>query len=304
MIKIYTDAASNLFKKFLKEKELDISVLPMSLQIGETTYLCYEDDIDVDKFSKELYKKIENGEKAKTSLTSPGLINKVFLEEINNKNKVIFITLASGISGNYQSANLIANEINSLAGEKCIQVIDSKTASLGEGMIAIYAHNLAKSKISFDEVINKTLLYVDRVRSEFTLDNVKYLVSSGRVSSLVAKIAGVLSIKPMLYGSSEARIEVTSKVRGRNASIRTLASQVVENISNKNSKVYIAHCDCLDDAKKLQDLLNNEGILDIEIYYYDLVTGVHAGPKTLAVFYEGENRSLEKKSFIKSVIRK
>lgn len=191
MIKIYTDAASNLFKKFLKEKELDITVLPMSLQIGETTYLCYEDDIDVDEFSKELYKKIESGEKAKTSLTSPGLINNVFLEEINNNNKVIFITLASGISGNYQSANLIANEINSSIGEKCIQVIDSKTASLGEGMIAIYAYNLVKNKLSFDEVINETLLYVNRVRSEFTLDNVKYLVSSGRVSSLVAKIAGV-----------------------------------------------------------------------------------------------------------------
>lgn len=54
----------------------------------------------------------------------------------------------------------------------------------------------------------------------------------------------------------------------------------------------------------MQDLLNNEGILDIEIYYYDIVTGAHAGPKTLAVFYEGENRSLEKKSFIKSVIGK
>lgn len=104
---------------------------------------------------------------------------------------MIFITLASGISGNYQSANLIANEINSSIGEKYIQVIDSKTASLGEGMIAIYAYNFVKNKLSFDEVINETLLYVNRVRSEFTLDNVKYLVSSGRVSSLVAKIAGV-----------------------------------------------------------------------------------------------------------------
>lgn len=303
-IKIFTDAASNLFDSILKKKNLDIKVLPMSLQIGEDTYLCYEENINVEEFSHTLYERIENGEKAKTSLTSPGTMEKVFLEEINKGNQVVLVTLASGISGNFQSANLIASEINEEKKEKFIHIIDSKTASLGEGMIAIFAHNLARLGKSFQEVIEKTEEYVKRVRSEFTVDNIKYLSSSGRVSSLVAKIAGLLSIKPMLYGSDEAKIEMTSKVHGRGSSIKKLAEQVIENIADKNSKVYIAHCDALADAKKIENILIENGIDDIETYYYDIVTGAHVGPGTLAVFYEGVNRSLERKSFIKNVLKK
>lgn len=303
-IKIFTDAASNLFDSILKKKKLDIKVLPMTLQVGEESYLCYEEDIDVEKFSGGLYKKIADGEKTKTSLTSPGTFENVFLEEIKKGNQVVFVSLASGISGNYQSANLIASEINEEKKEKLVHVIDSKTASFGEGMIAMFAHNLIKIGKTFQEVIEKTEEYVKRVRSEFTVDNVKYLASSGRVSSLVAKIAGILSIKPMLYGSDEAKIEISAKVHGRGSSIKKLAEQVIDNIVDKNSKVYIAHCDALDDAKKIEDILKENGINDIETYYYDIVTGAHVGPGTLAVFYEGENRSLEKKSFIKNVLKK
>ena len=168
----------------------------------------------------------------------------------------------------------------------------------------MYAYKLAKEGKTFEEVVSLTEEYVKRVRSEFTVDNIKYLSNSGRVSSIVATIAGILSIKPLLYGSNEAKIEVSSKVHGRNNAIKTLAQQVTDYISDKNSKVYIAHCNSLDDANKLANLLRNNGINDIEIYYYDIVTGAHVGPGTLAVFYEGNNRTIEKKSLIKSIIGK
>lgn len=303
-IKIFTDAASNLFNYILKEKELDINVLPMTLQIGEESHLCYEENIDVEKFSKTLYEKLSKGEKAKTSLTSPGQFEKAFTDEVEKGNQVIFVCIASGISGNYQSSSLIASQINEEYGKELVKVIDAKTASFGEGMVAMYAYKLAKEGKTFEEVASLTEEYVKRVRSEFTVDNIKYLSNSGRVSSIVATIASILSIKPLLYGSDKAKIEVSSKVHGRNNAINTLAQQVVDYIADKNSKVFIAHCNSLDDANKLANLLRNNGINDIEIYYYDIVTGAHVGPGTLAVFYEGHNRTIEKKSLIKSIIGK
>lgn len=303
-IKIFTDACSNLFKDILNEKKLDITVLPMSLQIQDKTYLCYEDNVDVEKFSLELFNDLESGKKVKTSLTSPGVFYDKVIAEVDKGNEVIFVSVASGISGNFQSTSLMAKQINNEKGKEVVKIIDSKTASFGEGMIAIYAYQKAQDNLPFDKVVKDVEEYVNRVRSEFTVDNIKYLASTGRVSSLTATIANILSIKPILYGSDNAKIEIFTKVHGRGNAIKTLAKQVEDYIKDKTSKVYIAHCNAKEDALRLENLLKEKGISNTEIYIYDLITGAHVGPGTLAVFYEGENRSLEKHSIVKNIINK
>lgn len=303
-IKIFTDAASNLFPSILKEKGSSISVLPMAIDVGDTHFLCYEDNIDVDEVSKSFYEKVEKGEKVHTSLANPGLFKEKAMEEIKEGNQVIFVTLASGISGTYQSACLMANEINEAEGKEVVKVIDSKTASFGEAMIALKAEELSKDGLSFEEVINETVEYVSKVRSEFTDGAIKYLVATGRVSGFAAAIGDVLAIKPLLYGSEEAKIVVTSKVPGRKAALKRLANQVLDNIKDKNSLVYIAHANALEDVSFFKKILKDGGINNIETYYYDLVTGGHVGPGTIAVFYEGYNRDIHKKNVLTSILPK
>lgn len=303
-VKIFTDAGSNLFKKILEDKGLDISILPMSVQLGDKVYKCYEDDIDVASLSTEFYEKMKSGVKTKTSLTNPGLLEEAINKEISKGNKVIYVSLASGISSNYSTSLMLANEINEQYNEDKVRVVDSKTASFGEAMIAIYAHDLAKQGLDLDDVYNRTVEYVDCVRSEFTVDSIKYLANTGRVSKITAALAKVLSIKPLLYGSNEGVIEMTGKAHGRNSAIKALCDQVIRFIKDKAKTVYIAHCNALEDAKRIASTLISEGIKNIEIYFYDLVTGSHVGPGTLAVFYEGYNRSIEKKSLVKEIINK
>lgn len=294
-IKIFTDASSNLFKEILKNKDMDITVLPMTLELDDKKYVCYSDDIDVDLMSKEFYTKMKEGHKPKTSLVSPGVFDEVVREEVENGNKVIYVSLSSGISGSYQNACMIANQINEEYKEKMVDVIDSRTAGFGEGMIAIKAFMYAKDGLSLDEVIEKTNEYLFSVRSEFMVDSIKYLAQNGRVSKITAAFASILGIKPLLYGSAEGKIEVTSKARGKKMAINNLASQVIEYIKDKESTVYIGHCDDIEGANKLKDLLCEKGINNVEIYYYDLVTGAHVGPGSIAVFYEGETRKFKKK---------
>lgn len=303
-VKIYTDASSNLFHSILNNKGLDITVLPMSLRLGDKEYYLYDQEIDVEEMSKTFYEEMKKGAKPKTSLTSPGLFEGKALEEISKGNEVIYVCLAGGISGTYQSSILIANQINEKQGKNVVKVIDSKTAGFGEGMIAIYAYSLSRQGLGLEEVYSKTEEYLKTVRSEFTVDSIKYLANTGRVSSLTAMIADVLTIKPLLYGSDEGKIVVTSKVHGRKNALKKLAGQVIENIKDKNSLVYIAHCNSPEDAKSFEGMLREAGITNIETYFYDLVTGSHVGPGTIAVFYEGENRTIEKKSVISSILGK
>lgn len=303
-VRIYTDAGSNLFKDVLLKRNADIVVLPMTLRIENKEYHCYSDNIDVNAMSKEFYMAMKNGAKPQTSLTSPGLFEEKAKEEIAQGNEVLYVTLSSGISGTFNAATLVAQEINQKEGKEVVRIVDSKTAGFGEGMIALYASKLAQEGLSLEEVSSKTEDYLKTVRSEFTVDSIRYLANTGRVSNVTAILASVLLIKPLLYGSPEGKIVVTSKVQGRKNSIKKLASQVLEHVTDKEKLVYIAHCDSLKDAEELERLLKEGGIKNIEIYYYDLITGAHVGPGTLAVFYEGKDRLIQKKSVLSSLLGK
>lgn len=292
-IKIYTDASSNLFKDILEAKNIDVTVLPMLVEIDDKQYLCYQDDIDVKEFSTTFYDLMKAGHKPKTSLPNPGMFQEKMKEEIEKGNKVLYISLAGGISGTFQTCTMVANQLNEEYKGDFIHVVNSKTAGLGEGMIVMYAYNQSKEIDDFDLLTKKVTEFVSCTRSEFVVDSLIYLTNTGRVSAFVAKAASLLSIKPLLYGSDEGKIEMTSIAHGKVKAIKKLANQIVEHIKDKNSTVYLSHCNALDDAIKLKTILNENGINNVEIYFYDLVTGAHVGPGTVAAFYEGTNRSLK-----------
>lgn len=291
MIKIYADAGSNLFPSILKEKNLDIRVIPMTLQIEDEQLICYEDKIDVNEFSKSFYEKMKEGKKVSTTLINPYRFMEEFENDIMNGNDIICFTMAKGISGTYQAAKMAEKELNEKYQRSAIHVIDSRTAGFGEGLQAIHAYELSKNIQDFDTLIEKCEQFVYKVRSEFTVDKIKYLARTGRVNPLMAKGADLLHIKIILKGTNDSKIANTAKVPGRKNAIKYLADTCLTHIDkNIEQTIYIAHCHDYQAAEQLKMLLNNGGLNSIEIYDYDLVTGSHVGPGALAIFYIGENR--------------
>ena len=292
-IKIYADTGSNLYPSILKEKNLDIHVLKMPLEVGEETYMCYEDNADIEEMSSRFYQAVEEGKEIKTSLINPDTFKNAFKEDIMQGHQIICFIMAKGISGTYQSACIAASEINEKQGEEVVKIIDTATAGLGEGLQAIHAYELVQEGKSFEDIILEAKKFRWKVRSEFTVDDIKYLGKTGRVKPIVAKLAKLLKIKILLNGSYESMIAMTGKVIGRIASIKKLASQCLEHINKKIKQIiYITHCNAKADAELLKNLLIKGGLKDIEIYPYDLITGSHVGPGTIALFYVGNNRDL------------
>lgn len=302
-VSIFTDAGSNLFASLLEREHSAIRVLPMPLQIGGREYLCYDSSLDPEEFSRGFYSAMREGSEARTSLPSPGLLEEMAREEIKRGNQIVFVSMSSGISGSFQSASLVAETLNSEVGRTAMAVIDSKTAGFGEGMVALYAEKVAKGQSSFEMTMKMTEEYVQRVRSEFTVDSLKYLARTGRISKLNAALGNALMIKPILHGSEEGKIVVIGKTIGRKNAIRKLVSLCAENIVDRDAKVYIAHCDAAQDAREIASGLQEHGIENVEISFYDLITGAHVGPGALAVFYEGRDRSV-KKGFLPGLAKK
>ena len=286
-IKIVCDAVSNLFKKILIDKNLDIKVMNIHLDIGEHEYNCYDDDLDIEDFSKTYYELMEQGEVVKTTLVNPQEYIDVFEAEAEKGNQVICFTMAKGISGTYNSAIMAMNEVNDKYQREVVYVVDSMTAGFGEGLQAIHAYELVKEGKSFTEVKKLVDEYKLFVRSDFTVGNVRYLIKTGRASKTLAKFVNFLKIKLLLKHNDESKIALLGTAIGKANAMKKLAATVIEKIDDKREQtIYITHCNVLDDALIFQDLLREGGIKNnIEIYYYDLVSGAHIGPGSLAVFY-------------------
>ncbi len=290
-VKIIADAVSNLFDYIRKDKNLDIKIMSLHLTIGEHDYLCYEDKIDIKEFSKKYYELMAEGEEVKTSLVGPGQFEEAFREEIEKGNKVICFTMAKGISGTYNSACVARDVINEEKKEKVVEVIDCMTAGFGEGLQAIHAYELAKEGKSFEEIIEEAESFKHFVRSDFTVDNIKFLLKTGRVGKALARFVHLLNIKILLKRNEESKIAFAGSAIGTNNSIKQLSKIVIENIDmNKDQIVYITHCNVIENANRLKDILNNAGINNIEIYDYDLISGAHIGPGSLAVFYVAKDQ--------------
>ena len=290
-IKIYADAGSNLFQSILDDKQADIHIVKMPLYVEDKTYICYDENINVEEMSSQFYQDMIDGKNVRTSLINPATFLQEFKLETDQGNKVVCFIMAKGISGTYQSACMAAQEINEEKGQEVVHVVDSATAGFGEGMQALHAYDLVKEGKSFASIVQEAEDFRWKVRSEFTVDNIKYLGKTGRVKPIVAKLASLLKIKILLKGSYESNITMTGKTIGRIMSIKKLASTCLENIALKvRQTIFIAHCEAKKDAEFLKDLLVKGGLSNIEIYPYDLITGSHVGPGALALFYVGENR--------------
>ena len=286
-IKIICDAVSNLFKSIVKDKNLDVKVMNVKVNIGNKEFNCYDDDLDVEEFSKHYYEMMDQGEMAKTTLVNPQEYIDAFEAEVSQGNEVICFTMAKGISGTYNSALMAMNEINEKYGKEMVYVIDTMTAGLGEGMQVIHADELIKQGKSFKEVIDEAEKYKLSVRSDFTVGNVKYLIKTGRASKALAKFVNFLKIKVLLKHNDESKIALLATAIGKANAMKKLANTVIEKIDKKvPHTIYITHCNVLEDAEAFKQLLIDGGITNnIEIYYYDLVSGAHIGPGSLAVFY-------------------
>ena len=291
-IKVFCDAGSNLYRDILEQKNLDIKVMNMHLTIGDEEYNCYDDPIDIGEFSKTYYERIGNGELTRTTLINPNEWYQAFDEEVKKGNKVICFTMAKGISGTFQSACLAAQEINEHYNDEVAYVIDSMTCGFGEGLQAIHAFELVQKGKSFDEIKKECDAYKLNVRSDFTVDNIKFLLRTGRVGKALAKFANLLNIKVLLKHNDESKIAFAGSVIGRKNSIKKLGKLVLDKIDLKEEQViYITHCNVYEDALKLKTMLEEGGVkFPIEIYYYDLISGAHIGPGSLAVFYVAKKR--------------
>lgn len=279
-VKIITDSASDLPDELITKYDLDI--MPLVVIMGNDEFYDRE-DIQ----AKELYKALREGEMAKTSQIPPARMKETFVKYAEKGQPFIYIALSSGISGTYQSASIIKNEVQEEYPDAQMEVIDSKAASLGYGLMAISASELASKGKSVDEIKQHlTSTYLTHMEHIFTVDDLEFLQRGGRVSRASAFVGGMLKIKPVLH-VEDGKLVPIEKIRGKNKVVKRMVDIMKERGVNLQSQMIgISHGDDLENAEKLKSAIQEAfGSEHFVIHEVGATIGSHSGPGTLALFF-------------------
>ena len=288
---IVTDSAVNLPDSYRVNR--NIHVIPFRYIADGVEYDCLEEGVPFEESAKKFYALLKSGADVKTSLVSEAqFVAKAepFLEEGKD---VLFLTIASGISGTFNQAKAAAETLSKKYPKNTIIAVDSANASMGQGLLALKAADLRDMGESCHAVAEWLKANVYKLNSYLTVGDLKYLKKSGRISTLVAIAGTLLSIKPIIKadGGEVPKLAVCGREHGRKKAISAILKAFVDNAVDPETQVVaITHADCEEEALALAEEVKKLGVKDVIIEYYDICTGAHAGPGTLALFFVGKDR--------------
>ncbi len=278
-ITIVTDSCCDLSPENVDNK---IRIIPTPVNFSENTFQD-RDTITLQQF----YNRLDQGENPSTSRISPESYLSVFQEELEAGNKVIAICFSGELSGIYESAVLAKNRI----GSEDIAVIDSRSASLGQGLTVLQAAEAINSGYNWQKVIDliqENCRYMEHI---FAVGQLEMLKRSGRISGGKALIGNILNVKPILH-FSQGEIKPLSKVRGVDNMIKFLVEKMQERGSYKNIPEFIGISHSNDEklAAQLKDKILEEVGSPQDFYRGEIgaAVGSHVGSGTVALFFRGK----------------
>ena len=282
---IITDSGCDLPLEM--RQQLDVTMTSLTLQFrGQELEDSVGDDI------RDLYTALRAGEVASTSAVNPDAWQRAMEPALAAGQDGLVLAFSSGLSTTYQSAVIAAGELEEKYPQRRIRVVDTRSASLGQGLLVWYACRKRDEGMALEELADwaeKTKL---NLCHWITVDELMYLKRGGRGCAATAIVGTMLGIKPVLHMDDEGHLINVGKVRGRKASIEALAEKVGQlGLPGQNQTVFICHGDCLEDAQRLEAILKEKyGVEEAFIGYTGAVIGSHSGPGTLALFFLGEKR--------------
>lgn len=287
--KILTDSTADLPLDYLKDE--DIKTFHLSYTIDGETYGGLKEELDVYKF----YELMREGKMPITSQVNPEEAKQGLLNAMQDgTKKIIYIAFSSALSGTFNSVRIAAGEIMEENKAASITVIDSKCASLGEGLFVYKVNELKKKGKSYEEVCEWAKENATKVVHLFTVDDLNHLFRGGRVSKSTAFLGTVLNIKPVLHVDNEGRLIALGKERGRKKSLLKLVDMMEDqqgSFGGKNDIVFISHGDCIEDAEFVKEEISKRfGINKFIINHVGPTIGAHSGPGTIALFFMGDIR--------------
>ncbi|PLR78866.1 fatty acid-binding protein DegV [Bacillus sp. V3-13] len=278
-VKILADSGCDLPLQFYKEN--DVALIPLKVHLDDKEY---EDIKTIEP--KAVYDAIREGKHPKTSQASPHAFKEAFMRMAENNEDGIYIALSSQLSGTYQTAVMILEQVKEQYPNFNLTIVDTKGASLGYGLVVVEAARLASEGASKEAILRDVEFRARHMEHLFTVDDLEYLAKGGRVSKASAFLGGLLNIKPLL-NVEDGKLIPLEKLRGKKKLLRRIIELMRERgVQLETQKIGISHADDLETAEEMKSLIQQEfGPKDVMITQIGAAIGSHTGPGTIAIFF-------------------
>lgn len=288
---ITTDSTADLPQNYMEEWRPP--VIPLYYSFGSTLY-GDEQLLSVSEF----YDRMRKGELPVSQPCNPAVIEATFRSIIEQGYDIIHIAFSSALSASYENVTRVARDLLQEYPDAKITVIDSLNASMGEGLIVMYANYLRATDVEYKQAVTNINFFLNQVNGVFTVDDLFHLQRGGRISKVVAVVGTALSLKPILFISSAGTLSTSANVMGRKKAMQTLVNTVKNTYQPHPTfslPICITHANCLEDAQTLANMIRQElGVINVLISDVCPTIGSHSGPGTLAVFYYGQTKQSAK----------
>jgi DegV family protein with EDD domain len=261
-----------------------ITLVPLQVMFGPETF---RDRVELRP--EEFYRRLRTSkELPTTSQPTPGEFIRVFRDAKQEAHEIVAVLLSSGLSGTFQSA-VAARKAGGTQG---VQLVDSRGASLGLGLLALRAAELAEAGWTGQAIARELERIRDRSGMLLTVDRYDNLIRGGRVSRGKAWLGGMLDVKPILTLNEDGKVVPLDRVRGRDNLVPRVLSLLERRLSPRPRRVRfgIGHADAPEAAERLRTaIVAAFQPVDCFVTLATGVLGTHVGPGAWAVFYQVED---------------
>lgn len=245
--KIVIDSCGELLERWKEDERIES--VPLTLTVEG------EDTVDDETFDQASFlKKVADSPNCpKSSCPSP----ERYMQAYDcGADHVYAVTLSANLSGSYNSAVLGKNLLLDEKPEKKIHVFDSRSASVGESLIALKIEECENQGMEFEQIVETVEAYIDSQNTYFVLENLETLRKNGRLSNLKAFVASALKIKPVMGATPEGTIVQLDQARGINKALMKMVDYIAENAKDSENKVLaISHCNCPERAEIVKEAI-------------------------------------------------
>jgi DegV family protein with EDD domain len=278
-VAILTDSIACLTPEMVRQYK--IRILPINIHFKGQTY---RDGIDIN--TTEAYRMLESEpDHFASSPASAGEYAEAYLEMSREAESLLCITLSSRLSTIHNMACLGRDEIRDELENTSIEVFDSKTAAVGEGLIVLAAARAASEGKGLDEVLRITRTVSERIRVIGILDTIRHIYRTGRIPKITAHIGSMLNIKPV-FTITQGEVHVAGLSRSKEQAVNKALGMMRKEVGEKPVYVAVTHAAVPTEAEKLiADIVSEFNCVESWITDFSPVMAYATGIGVLAISY-------------------
>ena len=272
-IAISVESSADLTAEIISK--YDVKVIPYNITVGDETFF------DGEKSAEELFALVDKtGVLPKTTAINEFGYAEFFNGLKKDYNAVIHICLSGGITSS------CANALRAAAGIKNVFVVDSRSLSMGTGLLAIYARELADKGVRPEEIVKILEDAVKKTVTSFVIERLDYLHKGGRCSSIALLGANILKIRPRIVMKDGKMVSDKKYRGGMPAVVGKFAEELFAEFPPVSDKAYIAYTTATPEMiKAATDKCAEAGVKEVLIARAGATIASHCGANTLGIFY-------------------